>query len=196
MNVGKKNIILASILCISIGVIGVSFAYYTSGLTIGGSGSNVNASTAELINVSFDAGSSAINLQNVVPGSIALKDFSVTITPTESENTATYEIALEINSNDFEKCDDTNYDASNNACTIGASEITYTLKNSEGVTVANGDLTEAAGKVVLLKETKTATSTTTYNYSLELTYVNTGADQNHNANKTFTSNLTVGFAEE
>ena len=70
------------------------------------------------------------------------------------------------------------------------------LKNSEGVTVANGDLTEAAGKVVLLKETKTATSTTTYNYSLELTYVNTGADQNHNANKTFTSNLTVGFAEE
>ena len=196
MSVGKKNVILAIVLCISITVIGISFAYFTSGVSETGTGGKVDATTAELIDVSYDAGSSAINLQNVIPGATASKNFSVTITPTTSENKATYAIVLNIASNDFEKCDDDNYDAESNVCTRGANEITYQLTSSDGSVNETGDLTELNGKITLLKETKEVSAQTTYNYTLTLTYVNTGADQNHNANSTFTSNLNVEFATE
>ena len=45
MNIGKKNLILAIVLCISITVIGVSFAYFTSSINVGGSGSSVDLNT-------------------------------------------------------------------------------------------------------------------------------------------------------
>lgn len=192
MSIGKKNIILASILCVSLVTIGVSFAYFISGTSVSGAGSSVTLDPAELLKVSYDAGTSSINLENAIPGTSAKKDFSVTVTPTTSENTVTYAIVLNISSNTFEKC---NSQTADNMCTIGANEVTYRLTNSEGSELASGDLTEANGKVMLLKETKTVSAATTYNYNLEITYVDTDADQNHNANKTFTSSLKVEFAE-
>ena len=193
MSVGKKNIILAIALCICISVIGVSFAYFVSGVNLTGDGSSVNGTTADLIKVTYDAGTSAIDLKNAVPGESVSKEFSVKVEPVENENTATYHIVLNISANDFEKCTTQNQNEDNN-CTVNANELTYTLSDNTGVR-ASGDLTEANGKVVLLKETKTVSTEETFNYTLELTYVNTGADQNHNENKIFTSNLEVEFAE-
>ena len=192
MSIGKKNIILASILCVSLVTIGVSFAYFVSGSRVTGNGSNVTWEGGDMIHVSYDAGASAINLQNVIPGTSADKDFSVTVTPTDTENTVTYAIVLNISANDFEKCTSQTAD---NMCTLNANEVTYRLTNDEGNELASGDLTTTNGKVALLTETKTVASETTYNYNLEITYVNTNADQNHNENKTFISSLDVEFAE-
>ena len=192
MSVGKKNIILACVLCASIAVIGVSFAYFTSKTSVTGDGSDVTLTPGDMLKVTYDAGNGTLTGDQLMPGDSVSKDFSVTVTPTTSENTVTYAIVLNISSNTFEKC---NSQTADNMCTIGANEVTYRLTNSEGSELASGDLTEANGKVALLKETKTVSAATTYNYNLEITYVDTDADQNHNANKTFTSSLKVEFAE-
>ena len=191
MSIGKKNIILAIVLCVSLVTIGVSFAYFVSGTTVTGSGSDVTLTPGDMLHVTYDAGSTALNLENAVPGTSANKDFSVTVTPTDNENTVTYAIVLNINANTFEKCASQTAD---NMCTVNANEVTYRLTDGTNE-LASGDLTEASGKVTLLKETKTASAETTYNYNLEITYVDTNADQNHNENKTFTSTLEVEFAE-
>ena len=194
MNVGKKNVILAIAICVAITLVGVSFAYFISGVLFTGEGSNVSLTPGDFIKVSYDAGT-AIDLQNALPGATAQKDFTITVSPTDTEKKATYSIYLDISNNTFEKCDSTNQTA-DNMCTIGANEITYVLKDDSDNELASGDLTEATGKIELLKETKEVETQTVYNYTLELSYINTGADQNHNASKTFTSNLKVEFAEE
>lgn len=191
MSIGKKNIILAIVLCVSLMVIGVSFAYFTSKTSVTGDGSDVTLTPGDMLHVTYDAGSTALNLENAVPGTSANKDFSVTVTPADNENTVTYAIVLNINANTFEKCASQTAD---NMCTVNANEVTYRLTDGTNE-LASGDLTEASGKVTLLKETKTASTETTYNYNLEITYVDTNADQNHNENKTFTSTLEVEFAE-
>lgn len=191
MSIGKKNIILAIVLCVSLMVIGVSFAYFTSKTSVTGDGSDVTLTPGDMLHVTYDAGSTALNLENAVPGTSANKDFSVTVTPTDNENTVTYAIVLNINANTFEKCASQTAD---NMCTVNANEVTYRLTDGTNE-LASGDLTEASGKVTLLKEIKTASAETTYNYNLEITYVDTNADQNHNENKTFTSTLEVEFAE-
>ena len=194
MNVGKKNVILAIVICVTITLVGVSFAYFISGVLFTGEGSDVSLTPGDFIKVSYDAGT-AIDLQNALPGATSQKDFTITITPTDTEKKATYSIYLDISNNTFEKCDSTNQTA-DNMCTIDANEITYVLKDDSDNELASGDLTEATGKIELLKETKEVETQTVYNYTLELSYINTGADQNHNASKTFTSNLKVEFAEE
>ena len=193
MSVGKKNIILAIVLCVSITVIGVSFAYFTSTTTIRGEGGSASMTPGDMLKVSYDAGSETISLENAIPGTSDSKAFSVTITPTTNENTVTYAINLDISENTFEECDSSNQTA-DNMCTIGAQELTYTLRDNTGV-IASGNLTGVTGSTTLLKETKTVDAEQVFNYTLELTYVNTGADQNHNANKSFAGNLKVGFAE-
>ncbi len=194
MSVGKKNIILACVLCASIAVIGVSFAYFTSKTSVTGDGSDVTLTPGDMLKVSYDAGSDVINLENAIPGQSDSKDFSVSVTPTDTEKKVTYAITLDISENTFEKCDSGNQ-AADNMCTIDAEELTYTLRNSSGV-LASGNLTETSGRITLLKETKTVEAQTTFDYTLEITYVNTGADQNHNTNKSLTGNIKVIFAEE
>lgn len=190
MSIGKKNIILATVLCVSITLIGVSFAYFMSGVAVTGNGSNVNLTPGDMIHVTYDAGSSTLNLANAIPGDLASKEFTVKVAPTTNEKTVTYAIVLDISANTFEKCSD-----DSNGCSLNANELTYNLKNGEGTSLATGDLTEANGKITLFKETKTVDVETIFDYTLEITFVNTNADQNHNANKNFTSNIKVEFAE-
>ena len=123
------------------------------GVTVSGEGSKTELKPADMLKVSYDAGSNSINLANAMPGTTASKDFSVTVTPTESEKSVTYAIVLDISNNNFEK--------------VNVNELEYTLKSKEGSVLS----------------------------SLEITYKETGSDQNHNANKTFSSNLKVEFAE-
>ena len=131
-----------------------------------------------------------------MPGDSTSKDFTVTVTPTETEKEATYGIFLNITENTFVKCDDTNYNDLTNMCTKDAQELTYTITDKGSNTVlATGDLTGVTGKVKLLTETKTVDTQTVFNYTITITFVDTGADQNHNQNKTFNGDVEVEFSE-
>lgn len=176
MSIGKKNVILASVICVSIMVIGVSFAYFSSGINVGGSGASATFNPGDMIEVSYDAGAT-LNMVNAIPGTTEAKNFSVTVTPTETENSTKYDVILDISNNEF----------------TGKNELTYVLKEN-GSEIKSGDLTTANGKVTLTTISKTTNSKATYNYSLEITFKNTGMDQNHNAEKKFESNLKVEFA--
>ena len=176
MSIGKKNVILASVICVSIMVIGVSFAYFSSGISVGGSGANATFEPGDMIKVSYDAGET-LNMENAIPGTTTSKDFSVTVTPTDTENSTKYAIVLDISNNEF----------------TGTNELTYVLKEN-GSQIATGDLTTSSGKTTLTTISKTTDTEATYNYTLEITFENTDADQNHNAGKSFLSNLKVEFA--
>ena len=177
MSVGKKNVILASILCVSIAVIGVSFAYFSSGVSVTGDGASATFNPGDMIKVSYDAGE-ALNMENAIPGDTEEKSFSVKVTPTDNENSTKYAIVLDISNNEF----------------TGTNELTYVLKEN-GSEIKNGDLTTASGKTTLTTIEKTVSGATTYNYTLEVTFKNTDEEQNHNAGKKFISNLKVEFAE-
>ncbi len=190
----KKNYILSVIGVLLVVGIGISFAYFVSGVLFSGEGSSVTLEPGDMIKVSYDAGSSSLNMEGMMPGDSTSKDFSVTVTPTETEKEATYGIFLDITNNTFVKCDDTNYNDLTNACTRGAQELTYTITDKDsGETLKTGDLTGVTGKTKLLTETKTVDTETTFNYAITITFVDTGADQNHNQNKTFNGDVVVEF---
>ena len=190
----KKNYLLGIIVTILIVSIGFAFAYFVSGINIGGEGSNVTVDTEnEFIRVIYDAGNNPLT-GKLMPGDTISKDFTVTVIPTDKEKTATYAIYMDITENTFVKCTEDNYDSLTNACTLNAEELTYTLKDNDGVVLASGDLTGVTGKVRLAKETKTVDVETTFNYTLEITFVETNADQNHNQNKTINGDVIVEFA--
>lgn len=189
----EKLIILAIVVCIFVGLFGFSFAYYTAGAPgITGSGNGITGTTANNLNdVAFDAGSK-LNLENAYPESKATKTFSVQI---NNSNPVSYTIKLNISENTFEKCtNDGNekdtYKAGTNECEIGAKELVYTLKKGNTVIgTEKTDITNATGSITLYSETGKGD----IDYTLEIEYVDTGKDQNHNMNKTFTGELKVEF---
>ena len=192
----KKNVLLSVIGVLLVLGIGVSFAYFVSQTLVSGDGASVTAEPGDMIKVTYDAGSTPLSGNNLMPGDSTNKDFTVTVTPTETEKEATYAIFLNITENTFVKCDDTNYNELTNMCTRNAQELTYTIKDKEGgTTLANGDLTGVTGKVKLLTETKTVDTQTIFNYTITITFNDTGADQNHNQNKTFNGDVEVEFSE-
>lgn len=194
----EKKIYLGLLVCLLVSVVGTSFAYFVSSTAFGGEGGKTNMKTADLVKVEFDAGDSSLNLVNAVPGLGKEKGFSVNITPTTNNDSVTYSINLNITENLFVKCDDTNYkaeDPDKNACTKDADELVYTLMDDSNNVIATGDLLGKSGKSLLIKETKTVTEEATFNYKLNITYKDTGADQNHNANKSFVGTISVEFAE-
>lgn len=194
----EKKIYLGLLVCLLVSVVGTSFAYFVSSTTINGEGGRTNMTTADMVDVKFDAGDSAINLQDAMPGLGKEKGFAVMFTPTSNAKTVTYAIKLNITENTFVKCDDTNYKAdepNQNLCTKDAEELVYTLMDEEGNILATGDLLGKTEGIILKKETKTADVETTFNYKLNVTYKDTKADQNHNANKSFAGSLSVEFAQ-
>ena len=194
----EKKIYLGLLVCLLVSVVGTSFSYFVSSTTINGEGGRTNMTTADMVDVKFDAGDSAINLQDAMPGLGKEKGFAVIFTPTSNTKTVTYAIKLNITENTFVKCDDTNYKAdepNQNLCTKDAEELVYTLMDEEGNVLATGDLLGKTEGIILKKETKTADVETTFNYKLNVTYKDTKADQNHNANKSFAGSLSVEFAQ-
>ena len=192
----KKNVILSVIGVLLVLGIGVSFAYFVSQTLVSGDGASVTAEPGDMIKVTYDAGSAPLSGNNLMPGDSTSKDFIVTVTPTETEKEATYGIFLDITENTFVKCDDTNYSDLTNMCTRNAQELIYTITDKDsGSTLASGDLTGVTGKVKLLTEQKTVDAQTTFNYTITITFVDTGADQNHNQSKTFNGDVKVEFAE-
>jgi len=190
----KKNYnLFIIVLILLIMGIGVSFAFYTASVSQSGSGSSGTGRTHNLIKVTYDAGSSTLSSSNLTPGNTISKTFKVTTTPGSNATSTKYAIKLNISSNTFVKCTDSNYNSVSNACTKNAEELTYTLKDASGTAISTGDLTGKTGTVVLATETKSVLSTVTHNYTLEITYKNTNADQNHNMNKTISGNVKVEF---
>ena len=108
----KKNYVLSVVAVLLIVGIGFTFAYFMSGVNVSGDGSDVTVTPGDnMIEVEYDAGSEVVDVDGVVPGDIVTKEFDIIIRPTEIEKEATYAIKLDIESNTFVKCDDSNYDS-------------------------------------------------------------------------------------
>ena len=199
----EKKILLGVLICFAVSLIGTSMAYFISSTRVIGSGSSVNATAAEVVNVSYDAGSSALSLTNAKPGDSASKTFHVTVAPGSLEDTATYAIKLNISSNDFVRCTNSNrmdnrYSSITNLCSLNAMELRATLRRNDAsgaILVNNIDLTDVTSDTILYTDTQSPSTETTYTYYLMIEFVNTGYDQNHNINKSFTGSVKVEFAE-
>ena len=192
----KKNVLVGVIAVLLVLGIGISFAYFVSGVLVSGNGSNVSITPGDMLKVEYDAGSSNLLGNKLMPGDSVSKDFSVTITPTETEKEVIYGIFINLTNNTFVKCDDSNYDELTNVCSKGEEEISYTLTNKDTEEIlASGDLTGKSGKIRLITEEKEVESKTVFNYTITITFKDTGKDQNHNQNKGIEGNIEVEFAE-
>ena len=192
----KKNVLVGVIAVLLVLGIGISFAYFVSGVLVSGKGSDVTLEPGDMLKVEYDAGSSKLVGNKLMPGSSVTKDFSVTITPIETEKEVMYGIFINLTNNTFVKCDDHNYDELTNACEKGAKEITYTIKDKDtNRELARGDLTGKSGKIKLLTEEKEVESKTVFNYTITITFEDTRKDQNHNQNKGIEGNIEVEFTE-
>ena len=192
----KKNVLVGVIAVLLVLGIGISFAYFVSGVLVSGKGSDVTLEPGDMLKVEYDAGSSKLIGNKLMPGSSVSKDFSVTITPTETEKEVMYGIFLNLTNNTFVKCDDHNYDELTNTCEKGAKEITYTIRDKDtNQELARGDLTGKSGKIKLLTEEKEVESKTVFNYTITITFEDTRKDQNHNQSKGIEGNIEVEFTE-
>ncbi len=202
----EKWIILGVIVCTLIACIGYSFAYFTSGGVSGDKleGASVNTKTADLLDIKYDGGES-VTLENAYPGMSVTKKFSVTVTPTEDMDTATYYVKLEISENGFVVCDDSNsptYNDRENNCTKNFKELTYSLKRTDSkensiFLVQDADLTNGVMTVDPIEVTHEAKEgkAEKYDYELTIKFVESGADQNHNSGKTFKANVDVSLVK-
>ena len=192
----KKNVLIGVIAVLLVLGIGISFAYFVSGVLVSGKGSDVTLEPGDMLKVEYDAGSSKLVGNKLMPGDSVSKDFSVTITPTTTEKEVMYGIFLNLTNNTFVKCDDHSYDELTNACEKGAKEITYIIKDKDtNRELARGDLTGKSGKIKLLTEEKEVESKTVFNYTITITFEDTRKDQNHNQNKGIEGNIEVEFTE-
>ena len=192
----KKNVLIGVIAVLLVLGIGISFAYFVSGVLVSGKGSDVTLEPGDMIKVEYDAGSSKLVGNKLMPGDSVSKDFSVTITPTTTEKEVMYGIFLNLTNNTFVKCDDHSYDELTNACEKGAKEITYIIKDKDtNRELAKGDLTGKSGKIKLLTEEKEVESKTVFNYTITITFEDTRKDQNHNQSKGIEGNIEVEFTE-
>ena len=115
----KKRILLSIIGVLLVIGVGITFAYFTSGVEVSGEGANVKLDPGDMIKVTYDAGDNSLSSNNLIPGETLTKTFTVTVTPTAKENTASYSIYLDLTNNTFVKCDDSNYNSINNTSING-----------------------------------------------------------------------------
>lgn len=191
---GKLFIVL---LLIGIFSIGISFAFFLVGITYGNEGNrNIGGTPVrDMLNVNFDSEKSSIGAGIINPGDSDSVNFSVDVTPFEITDIA-YVIKLNISNNTFEKCTESNKNNFSNNCLLDADEFKYTLKDTDNdKIIATGALEGVLGEKVLVTQAKTVAMTTKYNYELTLEFVETGSDQNHNANKAFSAEVVVEFAD-
>ena len=189
----KKSVLLSIIGVLLVIGVGITFAYFSSGVEVSGSGSTVELQPGDMIKVTYDAGDNSLSSNNLVPGQTLTKTFTVTVTPTSKENTASYSIYLDLTDNTFVKCDDSNYNSITNACIKDYEELTYEFKDNTGATLSSGNLIGLTGRTLLIAETKTVEKETTYEYTMEITFHETNADQNHNMEKVINGSIEVEF---
>ena len=189
----KSKLFVGLGVLIVIGV-GISFAFYVIRANVEGTGAKTTAK-ADMLKVTYDAGSSKLE-GSLMPKDTLSKNFNVKVTPTKGNSEVTYVIKLKIDENTFVKCDDSNYNSLSNDCIKDFEELIYTLKDENGTVLRVGNLTGENSEVTIKREIKTVTTETNYNYTLEITFKDTGKDQNHNMNKVINGIVVVEFAEE
>ena len=189
----KKSVLLSIIGVLLVIGVGITFAYFSSGVEVSGEGSTVELEPGDMIKVTYDAGNNSLSSNNLIPGQTLTKTFTVTVTPTSKENTASYSIYLDLTDNTFVKCDDSNYNSITNACIKDYEELTYEFKDNTGATLSSGNLIGESGRILLAAETKTVDKETTYEYTMEITFHETNADQNHNMDKVLNGSIEVEF---
>lgn len=183
----EKKIILALVICMLVATIGSSFAYFvSSGAYITGAGGRTNVKTGNMLKVTYDAGTSKLQMLNAFPGTTESKNFAVKITPSEMINSIKYAIKLNITDNGFiSGC------GSDTACT---EDLVYKLKDEAGNVLSSGNLVAKTGNIVLLEVDDTYLEQKTINYSLEISFLKQDRDQNYNSNKAFSASLEVLLA--
>lgn len=181
----EKNIILSLLLCGLIVCIGTSVAFFVSEVNFDGDGVTIDGDVADFVEVTYDAGNSAFNFLDAIPGSSATKDFSINVKPNSALDEVTYAIKFNIASNEF---------------TYGTGhleEIKYTLTDSSSSDKYEGYIPLGeTSEVTLAKITKEGKADTVYNYTLKLEFLNINESQNQNTNKSLTGNIKVEFADK
>lgn len=192
MDSDKKNLVLGIIIVAIVMTIGISYAYFTANTSSTGDGSEINASTIELIKVEYAAGES-LTLTNAIPGDDVEKVFTVKVTPTSSDDSVKYNIIWDITENTFAECDAATSAAS--GCKVGEEELKWELYldgEEEALNSGYVDNDENEQTITLYTaDTGTLATTTTYEYKLVVTFIDTEADQNHNAEKTLSGTIEV-----
>lgn len=185
----EKTLILGLLVCGLVAMVGTSFAYFTGGgVRVIGRGSSVDVNTATTQKVTYDAGTSTLNLQNAYPGMPAVeKDFTIKLTPGTDSKNFDYTIKLAIDSNGFTKC---------NASGCNELEVVLIDATSGSDSVLKTVYVEGeTDDVVLHTEHKTnVTTETTLNYKLKVQFKEVGQSQNHNMSKSLRASLKVEFA--
>ncbi len=193
----KKQKLLITVFTLLVIVVGVSFAFFLIGATITGTGASSSGSTADLIDVTYLKGNAVTG--TLFPGTSVTKEVQVKLTPGSDElnKEATYGIFIDIEENGFKKCTPDLQSITNN-CKLNAKELTYTIKEGEkDITPEDNDLTGKQETIRLAKVThENIEQEVTYTYTIEIKFNDTGADQNHNKNQTFTGSIKVEFADE
>ena len=146
----KKSVLLSIIGVLLVVGVGITFAYFSSGVEVSGEGSTVELEPGDMIKVTYDAGDSSLNSTNLIPGDTVSKSFTVTVTATKTERTGVYAIYLDLTNNTFVKCDDSNYNSITNACIKDYEELTYEFKDSSGEVVSSGNLIGLTGRTLLI----------------------------------------------
>ena len=197
----KKNTILlviATITLITV-VLGATFAYF---MVQGGSGANIDTSiitgTTDLLSFSFgDEINIQANEENFAEGMPSLSDSttgSAILRANDATNsaTATYNIYLIIESNDFEYTTEE-----------GTPELLLNVTDPNGNPVENitglvhyedgFDITTRTGGFLLVPDYEISATTvqTIQDWLIEVTFVNLDSDQNANTGKTLTGKLYI-----
>ncbi len=201
MSFQEKILILGVVLITLVSGLTYSFAYFVSGVDIKGTGAEMSGKTAKLTDVTFKGGAQ-INVTNIVPGDTSEKDFTVTIKPGQNskETEVTYEVFLNVSSNTFTKCtgNEQTEETGQGCDSTKNDELTYSLYEGETkLNTKNNNLLDAkdSSKISLGTITKKITETEqTFNYQFKIEWQDTGKNQNHNKNKTFTGSISVEFA--
>ena len=204
LHLNEKNILLAVVISGLLVLIGTSFAYFVGYTKFGGEGADVSAKTADFVDVTYDAGTSALNLgstaEGAYPGQSATKTFTVKIDPKDLGSVSVnYVIKLNITNNTFVY--GSKYNSAGNGDKTKYEEIKWSLYNgttSGGDAAATGyiPLGQTTKNISIKEITKTVSSSTTDSYTLKLEYLNIDDDQSHNYGKELSAKLVVEFADE
>lgn len=210
----KRNSIVLTAIAIAtllVAVVGATFAYFTA--SVGGTGNTTNnastVTTAAIAAVDYTTGSN-FTLVDAYPGQKGVQVFTVKLTgdigtkgkyvvkltPTAT-NTLLTNVRYTLYQTTTPATNKIEVENAGKVVTGGQFSATDTFKTTGTLTTVGTANTSITNTNVITLDTKefTITSTaTTYTYYLAYEYVNTGADQNTEQNKTFGATVTVELA--
>jgi len=174
----RKNDIILSILAIGTIIataVGVTFAYFTA--TMNGTPANVLASTASVGTITFNGGADFTTANDIIPGWSESKTFSITVAPSDVSQTVYVKMTYNNNLPDL-KC-----------------RVLPVEDGALGDVVL--DKTGTDSTIVLVSKTFEANKKPqTVTYTLDMSFPDTGENQNESQGKTFEGTLFADLGED